>query len=201
VVVIAFFLLASGDEFRRKLARIAGPTFGRRKLTVLTLDEIAQQIRRYLVVQVATSLVVGAATAAAYAALGLNHVAAWAVAAAVLNLVPYVGSTVVVIGTAAAALQQFGSIEQALLFAAVALGLRILTGFVLSPWLTARASRLNPVTVFLGVLFWGWLWGAWGLLLGTPVLMVVKAVCDRVDPLRPLGELMGSEPVPGASRE
>ena len=50
---------------------------------------------------------------------------------------------------------------------------------------------MNPVAVFIGVLAWGWLWGVWGLLLGIPILMVVKAVCDRVDHLKPVGELLG----------
>ena len=58
------------------------------------------------------------------------------------------------------------------------------------PWLTSRASRINPVAVFVGVLVFGWLWGVWGLLLGTPVLLIVKAVCDRVDDFRPLGALL-----------
>jgi predicted PurR-regulated permease PerM len=51
---------------------------------------------------------------------------------------------------------------------------------------------MNPVAVFIGVLAWGWLWGVWGLLLGIPILMAVKAVCDRVDHLKPIGELLGT---------
>ena len=65
-------------------------------------------------------------------------------------------------------------------------------GNLLTPWLTSRASRMNPVVVFIGVLGWGWLWGVWGLLLGIPILMIVKAVCDRVEHLKPVGELLGS---------
>jgi predicted PurR-regulated permease PerM len=65
------------------------------------------------------------------------------------------------------------------------------SGYVVAPWLTSRTSRLNTVVVFVGMLAWGWLWGVWGLLLGTPILMVIKAVCDRVDELKGLGELMG----------
>jgi predicted PurR-regulated permease PerM len=65
------------------------------------------------------------------------------------------------------------------------------TGYLLTPWLTSRTSQLNAVTVFIGVLGWGWLWGVAGLLLGAPILMAVKTICDRVDELKPLGELMG----------
>jgi len=74
----------------------------------------------------------------------------------------------------------------------VSLVLHTISGYVLTPWLTSRTSRMNAVTVFVGVLAWGWLWGLWGLLLGVPILMVVKAVCDRIEDLKPVGELLGS---------
>ena len=50
---------------------------------------------------------------------------------------------------------------------------------------------MNPVAVFIGVIFWGWLWGIWGLLLGIPIMMIVKSICDRVEDLQPMGELLG----------
>jgi len=76
--------------------------------------------------------------------------------------------------------------------AGVSLVLHTISGYVLTPWLTSRTSRMNAVTVFVGVLLFGWLWGLWGLLLGVPILMVVKAVCDRIEDLKPVGELLGS---------
>lgn len=66
-----------------------------------------------------------------------------------------------------------------------------LEGFLLTPWLTGRASRMNAVVVFAGILFWGWLWGAWGLLLGMPIMMAIKSVCDHVEAFKPVGEFMG----------
>ena len=91
--------------------------------------------------------------------------------------------------TALVALLQFGTLGMAFLVGAVALLITSLEGYLLTPWLTGRASRMNAVAVFVGVLFWGWLWGVWGLLLGVPSIMVVKAVCDRVEDLK--GELLG----------
>jgi len=73
----------------------------------------------------------------------------------------------------------------------VSIILHIISGYIITPWLTSRTSRLNAVVVFIGVLAWGWLWGVWGLLLGTPILMALKAICDRVDDLKAIGELMG----------
>jgi predicted PurR-regulated permease PerM len=196
VSFVTYFLLAAGDTFRRKLARIAGPTFSKRRITVQALNEIAEQIQRYLITQLGISALVGVATALAFWAIGLDHVAVWGIAAAVLNLVPYVGSIVLCVVASVAAFTQFGSIEKGLLIGAVSIGLHVVSGYVVAPWLTSRASRLNAVAVFVGVLGWGWLWGIWGLLLGTPILMIVKAVCDRVDDLKPVGELLGGDDPP-----
>jgi predicted PurR-regulated permease PerM len=194
VVVVSFityFLLAAGDTFRRKLAKIAGPSFGKRKITVQALDEISEQVQRYLLVQLFTSVVVGVATALAFWALGVNNAAVWGVLAAVLNLIPYVG-TIVILGTSSVvALMQFGTIKMAIAVGSVSIILHVVSGYLLTPWLTSRTSRLNAIVVFVGVLAWGWLWGVWGLLLGTPILMALKAICDRVDDLKSIGELLG----------
>jgi predicted PurR-regulated permease PerM len=191
VAFITYFLLAAGDTFRRKLARIAGPSFGKRKITVQALDEISQQVQRYLLVQLLTSLVVGVATALAFWGLGVNNAAVWGVLAAVLNLVPYVGTVVICGVSAVVALLQFGTVDMALAVGSVSVILHVVSGYILTPWLTSRTSRLNAVVVFVGVLAWGWLWGVWGLLLGTPILMALKAICDRVDDLKSIGELLG----------
>lgn len=192
VVFITFFLLASGNTFRRKMVKLAGPKFAQKKITVQALDEITEQIQRYLLVQVFTSIVVGVATGLAFLAIGVQHAAVWGVAACVLNFIPYLGSLVVTAGSALVGFLQFGSVDMALLVAGVSLVLHTISGYLLTPWLTSRASRMNAVAVFVGVLVFGWLWGVWGLLLGVPILMMVKAVCDRVDDLKPIGELLGT---------
>jgi predicted PurR-regulated permease PerM len=191
VCFITFFLLLSGDRFRRKLVRIAGPTFAQKKLTVQALDEITAQMQRYMLVQLTTSVVVGVATWLAFLWLGLEHAAVWGFAAGVLNLVPYIGAIAVTAGSMLVGFMQFGTLEMALVVGAVSFVINSLEGYLLNPWLTSRMSRMNGVVVFVGVLAWGWLWGVWGLLLGIPILMVVKSVCDRVDDLKPVGELLG----------
>ena len=191
VAFITYFLLCAGDTFRRKMARIAGPSLAKRRITVQALDEIGDQVQRYLVVQLATSAAVGIATALAFWALGFNNAAVWGVLAGVMNLIPYLGTVIICGASAIVALLQFGTLKMALAVGAVSIVLHIVSGYVVTPWLTSRTSRLNAVVVFIGVLGWGWLWGVWGLLLGTPVLMAIKAVCDRVDDLKPIGELMG----------
>jgi predicted PurR-regulated permease PerM len=191
VCFITFFLLLSGDSFRRKLVKIAGPTFTQKKLTVQALDEITAQMQRYMLVQVSTSVLVGFATWLAFLWLGLEHAGVWGFAAGVLNLVPYIGAIAVTAGSMLVGFMQFGTLEMALVVGAASFVINSLEGYLLNPWLTSRMSRMNGVVVFVGVLAWGWLWGVWGLLLGIPILMVVKSVCDRVDDLKPVGELLG----------
>lgn len=190
VALITFFLMASGDTFRRKLVKM-GPTLSSKKITLQALNEINAQIQRYMLVQIFTSALVGLATWLCFWAIGLENAAVWGIAAGVLNLVPYIGSVLITAGSAMVGFLQFGTLDMALIVAGISLLINSIEGFLLTPWLTSRASKMNPVAVFVGVLAWGWLWGAWGLLLGVPILMVIKAVCDRVDDLKPVGELLG----------
>jgi predicted PurR-regulated permease PerM len=191
VVFVAFFLLLSGDNFRRKMVKIAGPTFHQKKLTLQALDEIDQQIQRYLLVQVFTSVLVGVATGLALVWIGLEHAAVWGVLAFVLSFIPYLGSVVAIGGSALMGFVQFGSFEMALLIGGVVLIINAIEGGIITPWLTSRAGRMNPVVVFAGVLAWGWIWGVWGLFLGVPIMMAIKTVCERVDAFKAVGELLG----------
>jgi predicted PurR-regulated permease PerM len=191
VVFVTFFLLLSGDNFRRKMVKIAGPTFQQKRLTLQALDEIDQQIQRYLLVQVFTSMLVGVATGLAFLWIGVEHAAVWGVLAFALSFIPYLGSVVAIGGSALMGFVQFGSLEMALLIGGVVLIIYGIEGGLLTPWLTSRAGRMNPVVVFAGVLTWGWIWGLWGLFLGVPILMAIKTVCDRVDDLKAVGELLG----------
>lgn len=192
VIFLTYFLMISGDTFRRKLLKLAGDSLSSKKITLQALNEITGQIQRYLQVQLLTSALVGVLTWLALLAIGLDNAAVWGVAAAVLNMVPYVGSLVTAAGSALVGFMQFGSLNMALVVGGASLVIHTLVGNLLTPWLTSRASRMNPVAVFVGLLAWGWLWGVWGLLLGIPILMIVKAICDRVDDLKPVGEFLGS---------
>ncbi len=192
VVFLTYFLMVSGNTFRRKLIKLAGTSLSSKKITLQALDEITGQIQRYLQVQLFTSALVGVLTALALRAVGLENAAVWGIAAGVLNLVPYVGSMITAVASAGVAFLQFGSLNMAMLVGGMSLLIHTIIGNLITPWLTSRASRMNPVAVFVGLLAWGWLWGVWGLLLGIPILMIVKAVCDRVDELKPVGEFLGS---------
>ncbi len=192
VFFIAFFLLASGDTFRRKMVKLSGSRLSQKKITVQALDEIHAQIQRYLFVQMATSVVVGVLTGLAFFALGLNQALIWAIFAAITNLIPYLGAVVVGLASAVIGVAQFESLDRGLLIGASSFAIHTLVGNLLTPWWLGRAGRMSPFAVFVGVLVFGWLWGVWGLLLGVPILMVVKSICDRIEELKPVGELLGA---------
>ena len=192
VIFLTYFLMLSGDTFRRKLIKLAGPTLSIKKVTLQALHEITGQIQRYLQVQLLTSALVGVVTWLALLAIGLENAAVWGIAAGVLNLVPYVGSLITAVATALVGFLQFGTLNMAMVVGGASLVIHTIVGNIITPWLTSRASRLSPVAVFVALLAWGWLWGVWGLLLGIPIMMIVKSVCDRGDDLKPLGEFLGS---------
>ena len=191
VLFLAYFLMVAGDSFRRKLVKVTGPTLSRKKVTVQMLNEITQKIQRYMLVQLFTSTLVGVATWIAFLWIGVEHAAVWGIAAGLFNTIPYLGAVIITLGTALVGFLQFETLSMALLVGGISLVITSLEGYLLTPWLTSRASQMSAVAVFVGVLFWGWLWGAWGLLLGIPILMAIKTVCDQVEDFKPVGELLG----------
>ncbi|HET8831655.1 MAG TPA: AI-2E family transporter [Casimicrobiaceae bacterium] len=192
--LLAYFLLAVGDAFRRKLVRVAGPTLTARRITVEILDEIDTQVQRYLLTMLIINTLIGIATWGILAAFGMEHAALWGVTAAVLHIVPYAGSALTILATGFAAFVQFEVVGRAL-FVAFAVGVAATAiGMGLSAWIQGRAFQINAVTVFVALLFFGWLWGGWGLLVGVPLLAVAKTTIDRLPSLERFIPLLSDEP-------
>ena len=193
VIALVYFLLVAGDTFRRTLIRISGDSLTRKKITVQILDEIDLQIQRYLLVQIVSSALLALLTWVAFAWIGLHNALLWACVGGILHLIPYAGPTALVIVTALVAYVQFDTLQPVAMIIGVTLTLVGAIGLLLVPWLTQRIGKINAVIVFVSLLFWGWLWGVWGLLLGVPIVMAIKAVCERVEDLRPIAEFLGNE--------
>ncbi len=191
VLLLTYFLLAAGSHFRRKLVKFVGPTLSQKKEAVRILEEVDGQIQRYLLVMLISNALIAVMTWLAFEMLGLEHPALWGVAAGVLHFIPYLGTTGVALASGVAGLLQFGSLAQAFLPAGVFLLISGLVGMVFTTWLQGRFARVNPAVLFIVLLFFGWLWGVAGLLLGAPLLAIIKVVCDRAESLKPFGELLG----------
>jgi len=149
------------------------------------------QIGRFLLIQIATSTLIGVAMGVSLWLLGVNQAAMWGVTAGILNSIPFFGTIIVTAGLALVAFLQFGTLEMIALVAGVTLIVTSIDGFLLTPLLTGRFSKMNNLAVFTSLLFWGWLWGAPGILLAVPIMMVIKSICDHIEGLQPIGHLLG----------
>ena len=193
VVMVAFltyFMLLSDQLFKRKLVEMVG-TLSQKKTTVAVLEDIAGQIERFIKIQLLTSTAVALVTWGALWSLGLHQAALWGLLAGVFNSIPYYGPLLVTAALSIVAYLQFGTVSMTAAVAGVSLLITTLEGFLLTPLLIGRASSMNQIAVFGGLLFWSWVWGAWGILLAVPMMMVIKVICDHVEPLQPVGHLLG----------
>ncbi len=191
-LLLAFFLLAAGDTFRRKVAKLAGESLARRRVTVEVLNEIDAQVQKYLVTLVLANALIALATWGSLALLGLPNAGMWGAITGVLHIIPYAGAAIAIAGIGVAMFLHSGTVASALLAMGTIAVIATLIGIGYSSWLQGRASRINAVAVFIGVLFFGWLWGGWGLLLGLPIIAVVKSISDRVESLKPVSELLAA---------
>jgi predicted PurR-regulated permease PerM len=191
VVFLVFFLLLSGDTFKRKLVKLTGPSLSRKRVTVHILDDINTSIQNYMFMLLVTNVLLAVLMWGALSALGIKNAGAWAIVAGLLHIMPYVGPLLIMVATGAVAFMQFESLRMALLAAGAALTIATLVGSVVATWMTGRIARMNPAAVFVSLLFWGWLWGMWGLLLGVPVVVILKVVAERVEGMQAVAELLG----------
>jgi len=191
VLLLTYFLLAAGEHFRRKLVQVVGPSLSRKKDAIRILEEIDVQIQRYLVAVVASNVLVGLGTWLAFEALGMEHAGVWGTMAAVLHFIPYLGPVLFAVASGLAAFMQFGTAAGAFSVAGASMLVAIAVGTLIMTWLQSRFARVNAAVLFIALLFFGWLWGMWGLLLGAPLVAIAKVICDRVGALEPVGELLG----------
>jgi predicted PurR-regulated permease PerM len=191
VIFLVFFMLASGDLFKQKLVRIAGDKLSKQRFTLQVIDEIDSQIKRYLVVVLVSNLLVGFGTWICFRMLGMEYAELWGLAAGIIHTAPYFGPAIIAGASLVAAFMQFHSWTQAFLVAGATLAVATLVGMVFATWLASRQTRMNTTASFVGLLFFGWIWGLWGVLLAIPILAIVKAICDRSEDWRAVGELLG----------
>jgi predicted PurR-regulated permease PerM len=194
VVALVFFLLVAGDTFRRTLLNTSGDPLARKKQTLEMLDEIDGQIQRYLFVQIGTSALLSVVAWALFTSIGIDNALAWACIGGVLHLIPYAGPATFVAIMALIAYVQLDSLQPILLTVGVLTIAIGIIGLLIVPWLTHKTGSINAVTVFVALLVWGWLWGVWGLLLGVPIVMAFKTVCENVDEWRPFAAFLGHTP-------
>jgi predicted PurR-regulated permease PerM len=190
VLFLVFFMLASGDLFKKKVLSIAAER-NKKRLSLQVLEQIDAQVRRYLLVLLVSNVLVGTGTWLAFSLLGVNYAGLWGVAAAIVHTVPYFGPAIIAAFSLVGAFVQFGEWSRALIVAGASIGVAALVGQVFATWLASRQSEMNTTTTFIGLLFFGWIWGLWGVLLAIPILAIVKTICDANEDWKPVAELLG----------
>lgn len=184
VLFLTYFLLGAGDLFRRKLVQLVGPPLARQKTVLSILHEIHALNQRYFAIVVVINLIIGVCTAVALNLIGLERAGLWGLAIAILHTIPYLGAALVACAVGLAAYMQFGTAQMALLAAGIPIAIAAVLGIWLQAILMGRAARMNAPSVFISLLFWGMLWGAWGLLLAVPMMVAIKTLCDHIEPLK-----------------
>ena len=191
VIFLVFFLLLSGDTFKRKLVKLTGPSLSKKKITVHILEDINTSIQKYMLMLLVTNGMLALMMWVALRWIGLENSGAWAIVAGLLHLMPYFGPLLIMLATGIVAFLQFESLQMSLLVMGSSLAIATLVGTVITTWMTGRFARMNAAAVFVSLLFWGWLWGVWGLLLGVPLIVIVKVVAERVEGMEVVAELLG----------
>jgi predicted PurR-regulated permease PerM len=191
IIFLAYFLLISGDTFKRKLVRLTGPNLSNKKITVNMLQAINQSIQRYMLMLLVTTAMIILSMWVALRMIGLENAGAWAVASGLIQLVPYFGPIATAVAIGLAAFVQFNSISMTLAAVGVSLLIAAIVGEFITTWMTGRIAKMNSPSVFVSLMFFTWLWGFWGMLLGIPIIVIVKVVSGHVEYLQPIAEILG----------
>lgn len=188
-LVLLFFLLASGDMFYEKVVHVM-PTLRDKLLAVRIARDIERKLSRYLFTITLINAALGAAIGVAMWALGMPNPLLIGVIGFLLNYIPYVGSMMGIAIAVVVGLANLATLGDAVVAGAVYFALTAIEGQFITPYFVGRSLRLNTVVVFLSVTLWAWLWSVVGMLVATPLLVTVRAFCEHIPSLRPLGDFL-----------
>lgn len=190
ILVLLYFIMATDGLFTRKLIS-ALPTWRDKHTAVQIAEQIQSDVSRYLLTITAVNALLGVAVGLAMWMLGMPSPILWGVLAALLNYIPYIGALIGPGLAGIVALVTFDSIPYAIVVVAVYYALTGIEGNFIIPAVLGKRLFLNPVVVFVGLVYWGWVWGIPGALLAVPMLSIIKILSDKIEPLNPVGEVLG----------
>lgn len=189
IIVLLYFLLASGDLFLQKLIKVL-PNLREKRAAVVIAREIESAISTYLLAAAIINVVEGAVVAGALYLVGMPNPALWGALVALFEFVPYIGAAAMVVILGIAGLTAFDNVGHALLAPAVYLGINLIQGNVVTPLFQGERLALNPVAIFVGLAFWFYVWGVTGAFLAVPLLAAFKIFCDHIESLASVGEFL-----------
>ena len=193
VIVLVIFMLIQRENLRNRLIRLVG--YGRLTITTKALEEAAQRISRYLLMQSIINASFGIAVGIALYLFGLPYALLWGFLAAVLRFIPYVGPVAAALLPSALSMAVFPGWTWPLLVVATIIALELINNMVLEPLLYGESAGVSEVGLLVAVAFWTWLWGPIGLVLSTPLTVCVVVISKYMPQLDFIGVLMSDEPV------
>lgn len=189
---LLFFFLAFGDAFLRRIVQ-ALPRRSSRVRALLVIDSVRRDVGRYIATVSLINIGLGVTVAVVLWLLKIPNALLWGVMAGVLNFVPYIGAIAGVIIITMVALATYSDIAPALGVGGIYYGISVIEGTFVTPAILGKRLQVNPIVVFVGLLFWGWVWGIAGAVIAVPLLVGMKIVADHVRSLEGLGVAMGSD--------
>ncbi len=187
--ILLYFLLASGDLFLRKLIKRI-PTLHKKKEIVRITREVEHHTSRYLYTVTGINILTGAAIGVSMYLIGMPNPVLWGVMSGLLVFLPYIGPLMGISIVTIVAFLTFDSLGRILLAPAIYIALESIQGQLVTPLVLGLRFTLNPVAIFVWLIFWGWIWGIIGAILAFPMLMIFKIFCDHIQPLAPVGEFL-----------
>jgi predicted PurR-regulated permease PerM len=192
MLILLYFLLASGDLFLLKLVKIL-PTMEDKKIAVEIYRQIEKDVSTYLTVVTLIYIGFGCLIGSAMYLLGMPNPWLWGVMAAVLAYIPYLGALVGVSTVTVVAILTFDDIFRIFSVPIVYFTADTIQANLIFPMALGRRLALNPVVIFIWLIFCGWIWSITGALLAVPLLAIIKIIFDHIEQLAPIGEFLGSE--------
>jgi predicted PurR-regulated permease PerM len=188
-LVIAVFLMSSGDMFYEKLVRVL-PTLTDRKQALRIVYELETEVSTYVLTLAAINAGLGLAVALAFQALGMPSPYLWGLLTFFFNFIPYVGAITGVALSGFIAIVTFDSLGYALLIPAAFTMCSLIESEIVNPLVLSRRLQMNAVAILLSLAFWAWLWGIAGAAIAVPVLVTIKVFCNHIEGLSGLGEFL-----------
>jgi AI-2 transport protein TqsA len=189
IVLFLVFLLAGSEGFPRKLER-AMPHQAERVGSVM--GNIESKVRKYLLTKTLLNLVNATTVGLLMWGFGVDFPLLWALLTFLAHYIPNFGAVISVGVPTIFIFLQF-SPGKALLVALLNLAVQFTIGNALEPRVMGTSLNLSPLLVLVSLIFWGWLWGPWGMVLSVPITSTIKIVCENVAALQPLAVLMSAD--------
>jgi predicted PurR-regulated permease PerM len=188
-LVIAVFLMASGDLFYEKLIRVL-PTLSDKKHALRIALDVEREVSAYLIALTAINALLAVAVGIGFWFIGMPTPHLWALLAFILNFIPYLGPIAGMLLSAAIAIVTFSDISQAMLAPAIYMLLIGLETQIITPQVLSRRMQINAVMILLALAFWAWLWGIAGIVVAVPLLVTFRVLCSHLDSLSAIGEFL-----------